>query len=207
MERYPRTHLRTFTHIYARKSAQESQLCAHMIVHTNRAGVREVSPHSPCTDPVDVWTYQKVLLGGGQGRELEFVVLVHRAGCRGAAGPSSARGIGVAGGGVSWTIGAVCCEAPHACPPCCPLTDESRDPRRQTESRERERERSARATTRGRGEKRTSRRERRRRGEVILYGRCFMPIVYSKYYLLFLTTVPISNNFPLNNNNNNSNKT
>lgn len=30
-------------------------------------------------------------------------------------------------GGVSWTIDAICFEAPHACPPCCPLTDVSRD--------------------------------------------------------------------------------
>lgn len=39
------------------------------------------------------------------------------------------RGVSVfSGGGVSWTIGAICFEAPHACPPCCPLTDVSRDP-------------------------------------------------------------------------------
>jgi len=44
-------------------------------------------------------------------------------------------------GGVSWTVGATCFEAPHACPPCCLLTDVSRDragqptPRRKEEAK------------------------------------------------------------------------
>lgn len=41
--------------------------------------------------------------------------------------PGSALGIDVSRGGVNWTIDAICFETPHACPPCCPLTDVSRD--------------------------------------------------------------------------------
>ena len=37
---------------------------------------------------LSVWTHQKVLLGRGQGRELEFVVVVHPAVCSGTAGPA-----------------------------------------------------------------------------------------------------------------------
>ena len=89
-------------------------------------------------------THQKVLLGRGQRRELEFVVVVHSAGCSGAGGPALRAVSMFPRGGVSWTIGAVCCEAPHACPPCCPLTDVSRDRAadgKQDSWRERERER------------------------------------------------------------------
>ena len=94
-------------------------------------------------------THQKVLLGRGQRRELEFVVVVHSAGCSGAGGPALRAVSTFPRGGVSWTIGAVCCEAPHACPPCCPLTDVSRDRAadgKQDSWREREREEDRKST-------------------------------------------------------------
>lgn len=41
--------------------------------------------------------------------------------------PGFTRGVDVGRGGVSWTVEAICSQAPHTCPPCCPLTGESRD--------------------------------------------------------------------------------
>lgn len=63
--------------------------------------------------------------------------------------PGSARGVDVSRGGVSWTIGAICFEAPHACPPCCPLTDVSRDRAADGKQTRGRRERRATATSRG----------------------------------------------------------
>lgn len=64
--------------------------------------------------------------------------------------PAVTRSVDVYFGGVSWRVDAICFEAPHACPPCCPLTDVSRDRAAEGKAGAWWRERQATATPSGR---------------------------------------------------------
>lgn len=69
-------------------------------------------------------SHQKLLLGRGERRKLEFVFLLHSAVCSRFTG---CKDDFLLTAGVSWTSDAICEEAQRASPPCCYLTTVSRD--------------------------------------------------------------------------------